>query len=79
MNFFDRLMAPLGKDYCALFYYLGLLSLFLALFAVVGFVMGFFQKKSGYAMGSYFMSFISNILMYYFLRIYYSMCVASLR
>ena len=52
MNFFDRLMAPLGKDYCALFYYLGLLSLFLALFAVVGFVMGFFQKKSSYAMGA---------------------------
>ena len=79
MNFFDSLMAPLGKDYCALFYYLGLLSLFLALFAVVGFVMGLFQKKSSYAMGAYFMSFISNILMYYFLRIYYSMCVASLR
>ena len=72
MNFFDRLMAPLGKDYCALFYYL-------ALFAVIGFVMGFFQKKSRYAMGAYFMSFISNILMYYFLRIYYSMCIASLR
>ena len=35
MNFFDSLMAPLGKDYCALFYYLGLLSLFLALFAVI--------------------------------------------
>ena len=79
MNFFDKLMAPLSKDYCALFYYLGLLSLFLALIAIIGLVMGFFQKKSGYAMGAYFMSFISNILMYYFLRIYYSMCVASLR
>lgn len=78
MNFFDRLMSPLGKDYCAVFYYLGLISLFLALLAVIGFVMGIFQKKSGYAMGAYFMSFISNILMYYFLRIYYSMCIASL-
>ena len=72
-------MAPLGKNYCALFYYMGLLCLFLALFALIGIVMGFFQKKSGYIMFMMFINFLSNVLMYYIMRIYYSMCVASLR
>ena len=79
MNFFDRLMSPLSKDYCMLFYYLGLLSLLLALFAVGGLIMGLFRKRSGYAMGAYAMSFLSNILMYYTLRIYYSICIVTLR
>lgn len=79
MNFFDSLMSPLSKDHCAFFYYLGLLSLFLALFAAVGLIMGLFKKKSGYAMGGYVMSFLSNLLMYYTLRIYYSICIVSLR
>jgi hypothetical protein len=79
MNFFDSLMSPLSKDHCMFFYYLGLLSLLLALFALGGLLMGTFKKKSGYAMGAYFMSFLSNILMYYTLRIYYSICIVSLR
>lgn len=79
MSFFDSLMAPLSKDHCAFFYYLGLLSLFLTLIAAVGLVTGLFQKKSGYAMGAYLMSFLSNLLMYYTLRIYYSICIVSLR
>ena len=31
MNIFDRLMSPLGKDYCMLFYVMGLVGLFFAL------------------------------------------------
>ena len=31
MNIFDRLMSPLGQDYCMLFYGMGLLGLFFAL------------------------------------------------
>ncbi len=76
---FDNLMSPLSKDHCMFFYYLGLLSLLFATFAVIGLVGGFFQKKSGYAMGAYFMSFLSYILMYYTSRIYYSICIVSLR
>ena len=79
MNFFDSLMSPLSKDHCMFFYYLGLLTLLLALFALGGFIMGLFKKRSGYAMGAYFMSFLSNILMYYTLRIYYSICIVTLR
>jgi hypothetical protein len=79
MNFFDGLMAPLGKNYCALFYFFGLLSLFLALIAAGGMVMGLFQKKSGLVLFMMFLNVLSNIFMYYVMRIYYSMCIASLR
>ena len=79
MNFFDGLMAPLGKNYCALFYYFGLFCLFLTLLAAVGIVMGIYNKKSGYILFMMFINMLSNLLMYYIMRIYYSMCIASLR
>jgi len=79
MDFFDNLMSPLSKAHCAFFYYIGLLNLFLAILALGGLIGGLFQKKSAYAMGAYFMSFLSNILMYYTLRIYYSICIVTLR
>ena len=40
MNIFDRLMSPLGKDHCMLFYVMGLLGLFFALLNVVIIVRG---------------------------------------
>jgi hypothetical protein len=79
MSIFDNWMSPLGKNHCMFFYYLGLLSLLFAAFAAIGFVLGFFQKKSGYAMGAYVMSLISYVLMYYISRLYYSICIVSLR
>jgi hypothetical protein len=79
MGFFDSLMAPLGKDYCMLFYIVGIFALLLALFSFAAFVAGFFQKKSAYVMGAYFISSISYILMYYTSRLYYSICIATLR
>jgi hypothetical protein len=79
MNFFDGLMAPLGKNYCALFYFFGLFSLFLALIAAGGIVVGIFNKKDGFVLFMMFFNMLSNIFMYYVMRIYYSMCIASLR
>ena len=35
MNIFDRLMSPLGKNYCMLFYVMGLLGLFFALIQLI--------------------------------------------
>ena len=78
MNFFDGLMAPLGKNYCALFYFFGLLSLFLALIAAGGMVMALLNKKSGLVLFMMFINVLSNIFMYYVMRIYYSMCISSL-
>jgi hypothetical protein len=79
MNFFDGLMAPLGKNYCALFYFFGLFSLLLALIALGGIVVGIFNKKAGFVLFMMFINMLSNIFMYYVMRIYYSMCIASLR
>ena len=79
MNFFDNLMSPLSRDYCLIFYVIGLLSLFFALSALVGFVVGLFRKNSQYAMGAFFMSFITNMLLYYISRTHYSICIAALR
>lgn len=79
MNFFDSLMNPLNRDHCMLFYVLGLVSLFFAIFALIGFVIGLFRKNSQYAMGAYFMSFLSNMILYYIARIHYSICVSALR
>lgn len=79
MNLFDNLMAPVARDHCMLFYVIGLLSLFFALVALIGFIVGLFRKNSQYVMGAYFMSFLTNMIMYYFARIYYSICLAALR
>ena len=46
MNFFDNLMAPLNKDHCMLFYYLGLISLLFTVVALVGLLANLFNKKS---------------------------------
>ena len=78
MNFFDNLMSPLNRDHCMLFYYLGLISLISVLFALGGLLFGLFKKNSQYSMGAYFMSFLSNLVMYYFSRIHYSICLAAL-
>ena len=79
MIFLDNLMSPLSRDHCMLFYYLGLISLFFAIAALVGFILGLFRKNSQYAMGAYFMSFLSNMILYYISRIHYSICIAALR
>jgi len=80
MNFFDNLMSPLSRDYCLIFYVIGLVSLFFALSALVGFVVALFRKNSQYAiLFTLFMSFITNMLLYYISRTHYSICVAALR
>jgi hypothetical protein len=79
MKFFDSLMAPLGKDYCMLFYVFGILGLVLVLFSFGGLIHGLFRKKSGYVMGAYFMSFLYAVIIYYLNRIHYSICISALR
>jgi hypothetical protein len=79
MNIFDNLMSPLSRDYCLIFYVIGLISLFFALSALVGFVVGLFRKNSQYAMWAFFMSFITNMLLYYISRTHYSICITALR
>ena len=93
MNIFDRLMSPLGKDYCMLFYVMGLLGLFFALFNLFIIVRGvlyifIFRRKAaknldtnvmGLVLGLFSISFFYFLIAYLINRISYSMCIASLR
>tara|TARA_B110001452_G_C15129244_1_gene393539 strand:+ start:514 stop:759 length:246 start_codon:yes stop_codon:yes gene_type:complete len=80
MNFLDNLMTPLNRDHCSLFYYLGLISLLFAVIALFGLVANLFNRKSmsSGAVTSLAMSVLSNLVMYYFARIHYSICLAAL-
>ena len=93
MNIFDRLMSPLGKDHCMLFYVMGLLGLFFALLNVVIIVRGVLNififrrnaaknlnaKAIGLILGLFSISFLYCLILYFINRIGYSMCIASLR
>lgn len=79
MNFFNSLMAPLGKNYCILFYVFGIFGALLVLLSFGGLMLGLFRKNSGYVMGAYFMSFIYALFIYYLNRIHYNICKAALR
>ena len=93
MNIFDRLMSPVGKNYCMLFYVMGLLGLFFALFNLFIIVRGvlnifIFRRKAaknfdtnviGLVLGLFSISFFYCLIVYFINRISYSMCIASLR
>ena len=93
MNIFDRLMSPVGKNYCMLFYVMGLLGLFFALIQVIVIVRGvlnlfIFRRKAVknlntkatvLILGLFSISFFYCLIVYFINRISYSMCIASLR
>ena len=93
MNIFDRLMSPVGKNYCMLFYVMGLLGLFFALIQVIVIVRGLLNififrrkaaknlntKATGLILGLFSISFFYCLIVYFINRISYSMCIASLR
>jgi len=79
MNFFNSLMAPLGKNYCILFYVFGIFGALLVLLSFGGLMLGLFRKNSSYVMGAYFVSFIYALIIYYLNRIHYNICKAALR
>ena len=76
MDFLKNLMAPLNRDHCMLFYYLGFIYLAFALFAVIGFVMSLFKKNGQYSLMFYVA--VHSVAFYYLFRIAYSMCLGSL-
>ncbi len=79
MNFFNSLMAPLGKNYCMLFYVFGIFGALLVFFNFAGLMLGLFRKDSGYVMGLYIGSLIYALIVYYLNRIQYNICKAALR
>jgi hypothetical protein len=79
MGFFDSLMAPLGKDYCMLFYVFGIFGALLVLLSFGGLMLGLFRKDSGYVMGTYLLALTYALFIYYLNRIHYNICKAALR
>tara|TARA_B100000035_G_C20671534_1_gene409819 strand:- start:298 stop:543 length:246 start_codon:yes stop_codon:yes gene_type:complete len=80
MNIFDKIMQPLNKDHCLLFYYLGIISFIFAIIAFGSMVINLFKNKFKFdgSIMALFMSTLSNFVMYYFARIHYSICLAAL-
>ena len=78
MDFLKNLMAPLNREHCMIFYYLGFIYLAVALFAVLRFVVELFKKNSQLSVLLSITTFINSIAFYYLFRIAYSMCLGSL-
>ena len=81
MQIFNDLMSPLTKESCTVFYYLGIFSFIIAMFSIISLIISIFnykKDKSPYMLIFIIMEIVRNLLMYYFSRIYYSMCLGSL-
>lgn len=79
MDFFNNLFAPLGKEYCVIYYYLSLIGL-------LAFVLSLMSVFYILIKGKYDTQFILNamslltstLLSYYLNRLMYTICVTSL-
>jgi len=68
------LFSPLGVSNCTFFYLVSVLSF--AMFVVV-LVMGLFKKIKNWSV--YLMTALSPLISYYIYRLFYSMCIVSLK
>jgi hypothetical protein len=71
-------MAPLGKEHCMIFYYLGLMTLFFAIFAVGIGIVYLFDKKTRMPGFILMLNSFTMFFMYYLYRIIYSICIKTL-
>ena len=78
MGFFDGLMAPLGKEHCMFFYYLGYISLALILVGVIVLIMSLY-KKSLQLTGLAIYYILFAVMMYYVYRLNYSVCLIAFK
>ena len=74
---FNDYLGPLSSEYCVYFYVLTILALIALVFALVGGVYQFTQKKVDLL--PMIMSVISAALLYIQNRLLYSMCVSALK
>lgn len=78
MGILDSLMSPLGKEHCVIIYNLGILAFLLAVFLFIFSIYALFTKNT-YVMFMSFIYVLYFLAIYYFSRIYYSICISSLR
>jgi hypothetical protein len=80
MGMLDSLMSPLGKQHCVIIYYLGIISFFMACLSFILFIFGLFTKANTFNVIFVGVLYVLYFLaLYYFSRIYYSICISSLR
>tara|TARA_Y100000768_G_scaffold358776_1_gene314820 strand:- start:388 stop:618 length:231 start_codon:yes stop_codon:yes gene_type:complete len=74
MNILDQtFFAPLGKEYCAYFYWLTVISFLMLAMAVVHSALSLFEKKAKLLPS--LLGLIGPVLLYFSNRLLYSMCV----
>lgn len=78
MNFFNSLMAPLGKEHCMIYYVFGLFSLLIAVITLVRSLMYLTNKKTTDLGMILLVNSLGLFLSYYLYRILYSICSKSL-
>ena len=78
MNMMNNIMGPLGKEYCNIFYVLGIFIFILAVIGLVRSVFLFLDKKNR----NYSLASLINSIMLFFIyllyRMYYNICVKVL-
>ena len=78
MNMMNNIMGPLGKEYCNIFYVLGIFVLVLAILGLVSFVVQFLDKKTR---SNSLASLINSVILFFIYllyRMYYNICVKVL-
>lgn len=78
-TFLDSLFSPLGPQYCNYFYYLTVFFFSMFVFSAVVIVKTFFTDKKSMKAVDIVMILSQPLLLYFINRLYYSMCIGSLR
>ena len=78
-SFLDTLFSPLGSQYCNYFYYLTVFFFAMFVFSAVVILKSFFTDKKTMKAADIVMILSQPLLLYFVNRLYYSMCVGSLK
>ena len=78
-SFLDTLFSPLGPQYCNYFYYLTVFFFAMFVFSAVVILKSFFTDKKTMKATDVVMILTQPLLLYFVNRLYYSMCVGSLK
>jgi len=77
--FLDSLFSPLGAQYCNYFYYLTVFFFAMFIFSAVVILKSFFTDKNTMKAVDIVTILTQPLLLYFINRLYYSMCIGSLR
>ena len=78
-SFLDAVFSPLGPQYCNYFYYLTVFFFAMFVFSAVVILKSFFTDKKTMKATDVVMILTQPLLLYFVNRLYYSMCVGSLK